>query len=79
MGTGYLGEYSLLAALVFEIVATFLFMVAIHLVGINVTGVSVNPARSIVPAGCSSLHRSLVQWPLDWTSKQLRLTLLNNG
>ena len=50
MGTGYLGEYSLLAALVFEIVATFLFMVAIHLVGINVTGVSVNPARSIVPA-----------------------------
>lgn len=73
-GAGYLGEYSLTSALVFEAVMTFLFvtvilgatgagaapgfaglaigltLAAIHLVGINVTGVSVNPARSIGPA-----------------------------
>ena len=73
-GTGYLGEYGVMAAFLFEAVATFLFvvvilgstgsaapaamaglaigltLVAIHLVGINVTGVSVNPARSIGPA-----------------------------
>jgi aquaporin Z len=73
-GPGYLGEYSLMSALVFEVVMTFLFvtvilgatakgapgamaglaigltLAAIHLVGINVTGVSVNPARSIGPA-----------------------------
>ena len=73
-GEGYLGNYNLVSAFVFEAVATFLFLVcilgvtqegspsqlaglaiggtliAIHIVGINVTGVSVNPARSIGPA-----------------------------
>lgn len=73
-GAGYGGGYSLGAALIFEVVATFIFvtvilgvtgpgstagfaglaigltLTAVHLVGINVTGTSVNPARSIGPA-----------------------------
>ncbi len=73
-GPGYLGEFPLAAAAVFEVVMTALFVLvilgstspnapagfaglaigitlsAIHIVGIQVTGVSVNPARSFGPA-----------------------------
>ncbi len=86
-GEGYLGNYSMVSAFMFEAVATFLFLVcilgvtqkgspsqfaglaiggtlvAIHIVGINVTGVSVNPARSIGPAlvGMASNGKAVAQ------------------
>ena len=73
-GAGYLGGFSQSAAMIFEFVATLLFvivilgstqegapsqiaglaigitLVVIHIFGIPITGVSVNPARSLGPA-----------------------------
>jgi aquaporin Z len=86
-GEGYLGNYNMASAFLFEAIATFLFLVcilgvtqkgapshmagiaiggtliAIHIVGINVTGVSVNPARSIGPAlvGVGSNGKAVAQ------------------
>jgi aquaporin Z len=86
-GPGYAGEYGLGAAILTEIIATFLFtvvilaitqfasaavpaggliigltLVVIHLVFIPVTGVSVNPARSLGPAIFTGGHRLAQVW-----------------
>ncbi len=73
-GPGYQGGYNMTSAILFEFVATLIFvivilgatqekaptgfaglvigitLVAIHIFGIHITGVSVNPARSLGPA-----------------------------
>ncbi len=73
-GAGYQGGYNITSAILFEFVATLIFvivilgstqksapagfaglaigitLVAIHIFGIHITGVSVNPARSLGPA-----------------------------
>ena len=73
-GAGYQGGYNIQSAILFEFVATLIFvvvilgstqksapggmaglaigitLVAIHIFGIHITGVSVNPARSLGPA-----------------------------
>ncbi|MBK6703966.1 MAG: aquaporin [Caulobacteraceae bacterium] len=80
------GDYSLMSGAIFEVVATFIFVVvilgvtqrsaapqfaglaigltltAIHIVGIQVTGVSVNPARSLGPAIWVGLPALMQLW-----------------
>jgi aquaporin Z len=85
-GPGYQGEFSLASAMVFEFVATLIFvivvlgstqkaapagfaglaigitLVAIHIFGIHITGVSVNPARSLGPALLVGGHALAQVW-----------------
>ncbi|MCI3133912.1 aquaporin [Phenylobacterium aquaticum] len=85
-GPGYLGEFPLSAAAIFEVVMTALFVIVIlgstgpgapagfaglaigltlaviHIVGIQVTGVSVNPARSFGPAVLVGGHALSQLW-----------------
>ena len=83
-GPGYQGSYHMHSAIIFEFVATLIFvvvilgstqksapagfaglaigitLVVIHIFGIHITGVSVNPARSLAPAllvGGIALHQ----------------------
>jgi aquaporin Z len=86
-GPGYLGEYNVTSAFIYEVLATFLFLVcilgvtqrgapvglaglaigltlvALHLWGINITGTSLNPARSLGPAlvGAATNPQALAQ------------------
>jgi aquaporin Z len=85
-GPGYLGEYAIGSAAIFEVVMTAIFvavilgatrppaapavaglaigltLAAIHLVGIQVTGVSVNPARSLGPGVLAGGDRLAQLW-----------------
>lgn len=85
-GPGYQGGYGLHSALLFELVATLIFvivilgstqakapagfaglaigitLVAIHIFGIHITGVSVNPARSLGPALIVGGHAMSQVW-----------------
>jgi aquaporin Z len=85
-GPGYQGEYNIQSAILFEFVATAIFvivilgstqksapagfaglaigitLVAIHLFGIHITGVSVNPARSLGPALFAGSHALSQVW-----------------
>jgi aquaporin Z len=85
-GPGYLGEYNITSAILFEFVATLIFvivilgatqkaapsgfaglgigltLVVIHIFGILITGVSVNPARSLGPALVVGGHALAQVW-----------------
>jgi len=84
-GAGYLGEFSVLSAIIVELVATFIFAAVIlgigserggrpagliigltlfvlHLPFVQVTGLSVNPARSLGPAIFAGTHAISQLW-----------------